>query len=103
MALLPEDMSVDIKAAIDELESAVTEMESRLESTRAERDGARARQVELEIENADMRAPEAGLAGRLAVQRAGAAPHSRSPGCAKVCGGPTSAARPSRPTLHGSA
>lgn len=55
MALLPEDMSVDIKAAIDELESAVTEMESRLESTRAERDGARARQVELEIENANLR------------------------------------------------
>ncbi|MEH2496771.1 two-component system NtrC family sensor kinase [Bradyrhizobium sp. AZCC 1678] len=51
MATLPEDMSV----AIDELGSAITEMESHLESVRAERDGAKARQVELEIENANLR------------------------------------------------
>src|SRR5262245_19893218 len=51
MATLPENMSV----AIDELESAITEMESRLESTRAERDEAKTRQVELEIENANLR------------------------------------------------
>ncbi|MGE0286423.1 MAG: GAF domain-containing protein [Bradyrhizobium sp.] len=57
MAMLPEDMSV----AIDELESAVAEMESRLESTRAQRDDAKARQVELEIENANLRR-ELGLA-----------------------------------------
>ncbi|MGL4290476.1 MAG: GAF domain-containing protein, partial [Phreatobacter sp.] len=55
MALLPEDMSVDLKAAIDELESAISEMESRLEATRLERDGAKGRQVELEIENANLR------------------------------------------------
>ncbi|QHO75198.1 histidine kinase [Bradyrhizobium sp. CCBAU 051011] len=51
MATLPEDMSV----AIDELGSAITEMESHLESVRAERDEAKARQVELEIENANLR------------------------------------------------
>src|SRR5262245_23707431 len=51
MATLPENMSV----AIDELESAITEMESRLESTRAEREEAKTRQVELEIENANLR------------------------------------------------
>src|SRR5262245_45114331 len=51
MATLPENMSV----AIDELESAITEMESRLESTRAERDEAKTRQIELEIENANLR------------------------------------------------
>ncbi|MFG3594850.1 GAF domain-containing protein [Bradyrhizobium sp. RDI18] len=51
MATLPEDMSV----AIDELETAIVDMESRLESTRAERDEAKARQLELEIENADLR------------------------------------------------
>jgi GAF domain-containing protein len=51
MATLPEDMSV----AIDELGSAITEMESHLESVRAERDKAKARQVELEIENANLR------------------------------------------------
>ena len=47
MATLPEDRSV----AIDELESAITELESRLESARAEHDEAKARQVELEVEN----------------------------------------------------
>jgi GAF domain-containing protein len=51
MATLPENRSV----AIDELESAIIEMESRLESHRAERDEAKARQVELEIENANLR------------------------------------------------
>jgi len=51
MEALPEDMSV----AIDELETAIAEMESRLESARAERDDAKARQVELEIENANLR------------------------------------------------
>ncbi len=51
MATLPENRSV----AIDELESAITEMESYLESVRAERDAAEARQVELEIENANLR------------------------------------------------
>src|SRR5436190_6229921 len=51
MAVLPEDMSV----AIDELESAIADMESPLESARAERDDAKARQVELEIENANLR------------------------------------------------
>src|SRR5438128_9790441 len=51
MATLPEDMSV----AIDELETAIAEMESRLESARAERDEAKGRQVELEIENANLR------------------------------------------------
>src|SRR3954465_1127736 len=51
MATLPEDMSV----AIDELESAIADIESRLESTRAERDEAKGRQVELEIENANLR------------------------------------------------
>ncbi|HKU06823.1 MAG TPA: GAF domain-containing protein, partial [Bradyrhizobium sp.] len=51
MAMLPEDMSV----AIDELESAIAEMESRLESARAERDESKARQIELEIENANLR------------------------------------------------
>src|SRR4051812_32832932 len=51
MAAPPEDISV----AIDELETAVAEIESRLESTRAERDEAKARQVELEIENAGLR------------------------------------------------
>jgi GAF domain-containing protein len=55
MATLPEDVSVDIKVAIDELESAITEVESRLESTRAERDETKAREVELEIENAGLR------------------------------------------------
>jgi two-component system NtrC family sensor kinase len=50
MATFPEDMSV----AIDELVSAIAEMESRLESARAERDEAKARQVELEIENANL-------------------------------------------------
>src|SRR5947208_1124895 len=57
MATLPEDMSV----AIDELETAIAEMESRLESARAERDEAKGRQVELEIENANLRR-ELGLA-----------------------------------------
>ncbi|WP_246175436.1 GAF domain-containing sensor histidine kinase [Bradyrhizobium paxllaeri] len=57
MATLPEDMSV----AIDELGSAITEMESHLESARAERDGAKALQAELEIENANLRR-ELGLA-----------------------------------------
>jgi GAF domain-containing protein len=57
MATLPENMSV----AIDELETAITEMESRLESARAERDEAKTRQVELEIENANLRR-ELGLA-----------------------------------------
>src|SRR5437879_5509628 len=52
MALLPEDMSVDLKLAIDELESAVSDMESRLESAHAERDEATARQAELERDNA---------------------------------------------------
>ena len=61
MAALPEDVSVDIKVAIDELESAITEVESRLESTRAERDEATARQAELEQENARLR-HELGLA-----------------------------------------
>jgi two-component system NtrC family sensor kinase len=51
MATLPEDMSV----AIEELGSAITEMESHLESARAERDGAKARQAELENENANLR------------------------------------------------
>ena len=51
MTALPEDMSV----AIDELESVIAEMESRLESACAERDEARGRQVELEIENANLR------------------------------------------------
>src|ERR1700740_1339380 len=51
MAVLPEDMSV----AIDELETAIAEIESRLESARAERDEAKGRQVELEIENANLR------------------------------------------------
>ena len=51
MTALPEDMSV----AIDELETAIAEMESRLETTRAERDDAKARQIELEIENATLR------------------------------------------------
>lgn len=51
MATLPENRSV----AIDELESAITEMESRLESACAERDEAKARQVGLEIENANLR------------------------------------------------
>jgi GAF domain-containing protein len=55
MATLPGDMSVDLKLAIDELESAVADMESRLESAHAERDEATARQVELEIENAGLR------------------------------------------------
>src|SRR5215472_12984482 len=55
MALLPEDISVDLKAAIDELESAINEMESRLEATCIERDEAKGRQVELEIENANLR------------------------------------------------
>jgi GAF domain-containing protein len=57
MAVLREDMSV----AIDELESAIAEIESRLETTRAERDEAKGRQVELEIENANLRR-ELGLA-----------------------------------------
>src|ERR1700742_3077795 len=64
MALLPEDMSVDLKAAIDELESAVTDMESRLESARAERDEAKAREIELEIENANLRRELAAGRGR---------------------------------------
>jgi GAF domain-containing protein len=51
MTTLPENSSV----AIDELESAITEMESHLESVRAERDEAKARQVELELENANLR------------------------------------------------
>src|SRR5690349_12575475 len=51
MAALPEDMSI----AIDELETAIAEIESRLETARAERDEARGRQVELEIENANLR------------------------------------------------
>src|SRR5204862_1644343 len=61
MALLPEDMSVDLKLAIDELESAVSDMESRLESAHAERDEATARQAELEQDNARLR-HELGLA-----------------------------------------
>ncbi|WFU19192.1 GAF domain-containing protein [Bradyrhizobium sp. CB3481] len=51
MATLPEHRSV----AIDELESAITELESHLESVSAERDEAKARQVELETENANLR------------------------------------------------
>ena len=51
MAPLPENRSV----AIDELESAITEMESLVESAHAERDEAKARQLELEIENANLR------------------------------------------------
>ncbi|WP_244608133.1 GAF domain-containing protein [Bradyrhizobium algeriense] len=51
MATFPEDMSV----AIDELGSAIAEVESRLESARAERDEAKARQIELELENAGLR------------------------------------------------
>ena len=51
MATLPEDRSV----AVDELESAITELESRLESARAEHDEAKARQVVLELENANLR------------------------------------------------
>ena len=51
MTTLPENRLV----AIDELESAITEMESHLESARAERDEAKTRQVELEIENANLR------------------------------------------------
>ena len=51
MAGLPDDMSI----MIDELETAVAEMESRLESARAERDEAKVRQLELEIENANLR------------------------------------------------
>ena len=35
MATLPDGMSVDLKLAIDELESAVSDMESRLESAHA--------------------------------------------------------------------
>src|SRR5919204_1292426 len=48
MAPLPDNM-------IDELELAIIELESRLESADAERDEAKARQVELEIENANLR------------------------------------------------
>jgi GAF domain-containing protein len=55
MALLPEDMSVDLKIVIDELETAIAEMESHLESVRAERDEAKAHGVELGIENANLR------------------------------------------------
>src|SRR6476660_2273700 len=55
MATLPEDVSVDLKLAIDELETAIAEMESRLESAHAERDDAMARRVELELENARLR------------------------------------------------
>jgi GAF domain-containing protein len=55
MATLPEDVSDDLRLVIDELESAIADIESRLESTRAERDEAKARQVELEIENAGLR------------------------------------------------
>ena len=51
MTALPENMSI----AIDELETAIADIESRLESTRAERDESKARQVELEIENANLR------------------------------------------------
>src|ERR1043166_4391697 len=58
MTAVPENMSV----AIDELESAIAEIESRLESTRAERDESKAREVELEIENANLRR-ELALAG----------------------------------------
>src|ERR1700704_5438331 len=54
MATLPEDVSDDLRLVIDELESAIADMESRLESTRAERDEAKARQVELTIENAKL-------------------------------------------------
>jgi GAF domain-containing protein len=54
MTTLPEDVSDDLRLAIDGLESAVVDMESRLESTRAERDEAKARQVELTIENATL-------------------------------------------------
>src|SRR3954469_3524851 len=64
MAALPENVSDDFKLAMDELESAVADMESRLESTRAERDESKARQVELEIENANLRR-------ELALARAG--------------------------------
>jgi len=55
MAALPEDMSVDLKLVIDELESAIVDLESRLESARAERDEAAGRQVELEIANSNLR------------------------------------------------
>ena len=58
MATFPEDMSV----AVDELVSAIAEMESHLESARAERDEAKARQVELELENGGLRR-ELALAG----------------------------------------
>jgi GAF domain-containing protein len=51
MTTLPENRPV----AIDGLESAITEMESHLEAVNAERDEAKARQVELEIENANLR------------------------------------------------
>jgi GAF domain-containing protein len=54
MTTLPEDVSDDLRLAIDGLESAVVDMESRLESTRAERDEAKARQVELTVENAKL-------------------------------------------------
>jgi GAF domain-containing protein len=52
MAALPEDVSVDFKQAIDELETAIAEMESRLETSLAERDEATAKQAELAQENA---------------------------------------------------
>src|SRR6266571_233084 len=52
MTVLPEDGPIDIREAVDELESAITEAESRLESTRAERDEAIARQAEMADENA---------------------------------------------------
>jgi len=58
MATFPKDMSV----AVDELVSAIAEMESHLESARAERDEAKARQVELELENGGLRR-ELALAG----------------------------------------
>jgi GAF domain-containing protein len=61
MATLPDDVSVDLKLAIDELESAIADMESRLESAHAERDEATARQAELEQENARLH-HELGLA-----------------------------------------
>jgi GAF domain-containing protein len=61
MATLPEDVSDDLRLVIDELESAIADIESRLESTRAERDEAKARQVELAIESAGQRR-ELGLA-----------------------------------------
>jgi GAF domain-containing protein len=51
MTTLPENSSV----AIDEPESALTEMESHLESVSAEHDEAKARQAELEFENANLR------------------------------------------------